>query len=391
MPQHDLVLSDASGASFRSDLNDFLLAITTMQSGASEPSNPQPFMLWADTTANKIKRRNSGNSAWLEVTQSLDPTGGLHGGGVDVGDTGVVQDKLVSNANAKKWEDSANNIGGQVDETDTNSTKDKLVSNSLAKGWQDVFVELTTGALSDGMDLVSESGNDAGVDFVAGGQVNVSASSIVRKYLMDALAESGGVTIAEIGSGSSIQVEIDVPEKSTQIFFSNGNFTVPKGVTLLHVFVIGGGGGGAFQFTPTNAGGGGGGGMMEARLSVTPLDVLTIVVGTGGAGAASFGNGTAGSNSSIDTTLAVGNGGGAGTSAVGGAGGSHSTTGISIRAHVGVPGNYGANPNLGGQSGYGQNALQESTGTGANGKNRGDGGNSGANGAGKAGVVIISW
>ena len=66
---------------------------------------------------------------------------------------------------------------------------------------------------------------------------------------------------------------------------SSGSFTVPAGITQLSVELYGAGGGGSV--VPCNGGGGGGGGAYTSTiLTVQAGQVLTINVGTGGAGAA---------------------------------------------------------------------------------------------------------
>jgi hypothetical protein len=60
-----MVVDNASGATVRSDINNALSAIVTLNSGASAPSTTYADMLWVDTTNGLIKRRNSGNSGWL--------------------------------------------------------------------------------------------------------------------------------------------------------------------------------------------------------------------------------------------------------------------------------------------------------------------------------------
>jgi hypothetical protein len=67
MSQHDYSLANADGATFRSDLNNALSAIVSLNSGASAPSTTYPYMLWADTTNGLLKMRNAGDSAWVTV------------------------------------------------------------------------------------------------------------------------------------------------------------------------------------------------------------------------------------------------------------------------------------------------------------------------------------
>tara|TARA_Y100000401_G_scaffold80854_1_gene66257 strand:- start:1632 stop:3917 length:2286 start_codon:yes stop_codon:yes gene_type:complete len=67
MSTHDYNLANQSGASFRSDLNNALAAILSNNSNASSPTTTVAYMLWVDTTANKLKIRNSANSAWIDL------------------------------------------------------------------------------------------------------------------------------------------------------------------------------------------------------------------------------------------------------------------------------------------------------------------------------------
>ena len=67
MPQGDLNVANQSGAAFRSDLNNQLLALGTMQSGAAAPDPSYAYQLWADTAAGLLKQRNGANNAWLTI------------------------------------------------------------------------------------------------------------------------------------------------------------------------------------------------------------------------------------------------------------------------------------------------------------------------------------
>lgn len=78
MSQHDYVLANQAGAAFRSDLNDALSAVATINSGASAPATTFAYQLWVDTTNGVIKQRNAGNSGWVTlcpVAQPINITG----------------------------------------------------------------------------------------------------------------------------------------------------------------------------------------------------------------------------------------------------------------------------------------------------------------------------
>lgn len=67
MSQHDYILDNQDGASFRADINSALAAIATVNSGPTAPTTTFAAMLWQDTTTGVLKQRNAANTAWLEV------------------------------------------------------------------------------------------------------------------------------------------------------------------------------------------------------------------------------------------------------------------------------------------------------------------------------------
>ena len=73
MSTHDYSLSNQSGASFRSDLNNCLAAILSNNSNGSAPSTTVAYSIWADTTAGKLKIRNAANDGFVDLI-NLDGT-----------------------------------------------------------------------------------------------------------------------------------------------------------------------------------------------------------------------------------------------------------------------------------------------------------------------------
>ena len=64
----DYNIANASGATVRSDLNAVFSAIKTLNSGGSDPSNPEAFMLYVDTADNNnLKIRNSSNNGFTTI------------------------------------------------------------------------------------------------------------------------------------------------------------------------------------------------------------------------------------------------------------------------------------------------------------------------------------
>ena len=73
MATADYIISNQSGASFRTDLNNTLAAIVSNNSNSSEPATKYAYQWWADTSAGVMKIRNSANNGWIELFQ-LDGT-----------------------------------------------------------------------------------------------------------------------------------------------------------------------------------------------------------------------------------------------------------------------------------------------------------------------------
>lgn len=67
MSQHDYVIDNQDGASFRADINNAFGAAVSLNSGLTEPSTTYPYMLWQDTTAGVLKQRNAANNAWVTI------------------------------------------------------------------------------------------------------------------------------------------------------------------------------------------------------------------------------------------------------------------------------------------------------------------------------------
>lgn len=67
MSQHDMVIDNQAGASFRADLNNALPALASNSSGTSAPATPYAYQFWADTSAGLLKMRNGANTAWISI------------------------------------------------------------------------------------------------------------------------------------------------------------------------------------------------------------------------------------------------------------------------------------------------------------------------------------
>lgn len=91
MTQHDYNIANQTFPSTRSDLNNALAAVQSLNSGASDPSTTVAGMLAYNTTDTYIKQRNAADSAWLKLfkigKQGLVPQDGSTLYAADAGST----------------------------------------------------------------------------------------------------------------------------------------------------------------------------------------------------------------------------------------------------------------------------------------------------------------
>ncbi len=238
---------------------------------------------------------------------------------------------------------------------------------------------------------------------LAGG--DIAASTIVR-FRFD-----GASFLLNAISTRALQINRFPIGRQTYASAGTYTFTVPAGVYRLFIKAVGpGGGGGGANGTGASGAGGGSGAYAEGYLDVTPGQVITIIVGsggTGGVGGSSPGAGGTGGTTNIGGVIIIlgGTGGspsGGGVAVTVGGGGAQPVTwtGAQIRepgkgAGTGYPvgsqyaGGLGASSRLGAQT-------QPNVGAGGIvGLDRGCGGNgssaNAAGGAGADGYVDISW
>lgn len=180
---------------------------------------------------------------------------------------------------------------------------------------------------------------------------------------------------------------------------SAGSFSwvVPRGVFAISALAIGGGGGGAASTTAPATGGSGGDLIYGNVMSVTPGEILTVVVGDGGGGATATGtDGGAGGESyilqkGIKMMNAPGGGGGVrGVSATSGKNGTYGW-GVNVRSWTNTAGMWSADLGFGGLSTTtAATSSQRSSGGGGAG-GYGDGGdNFGSNGVNNTGTSASS-
>ena len=73
MSQHDFDILNQLFPATRADLNAAFVALASNSSGDTQPTTMYANQWWVDTNANKLKLRNEGNDAWIDIA-TLDQT-----------------------------------------------------------------------------------------------------------------------------------------------------------------------------------------------------------------------------------------------------------------------------------------------------------------------------
>jgi len=195
MAQADGVVANGSGAAVRADINNQLAAVFTTHSGATAPATTYAYQFWADTTAGKLKIRNSANSDWV-VLRDLD-------GGFDAADgtSSAPSIKFASDTDTGIFRPAANSIGIATDavervriglSTDTspqqafmwNTTKLPITSQQADAGFFiDAQGKCLIGQHNRNPFTINRTGNDGNItsymqDGVQEGSMNVSGTTV---------------------------------------------------------------------------------------------------------------------------------------------------------------------------------------------------------------------
>nr|BAR36820.1 hypothetical protein [uncultured Mediterranean phage uvMED] len=172
MAQADGVVSNASGAAVRADINDQLAAVFTNHSGATQPATISGHQWWYDEANNILKIRNDADSGWINVIDfNTGAEGALH---VPVGAAATTSIRPAADANS-----------GFFFRQGTNAANDGYGFGYAMAGTEYLTVQANTTDqstpdlcwLSTDVSLNVNTANTAGVQFTQSGRVVIQKDS----------------------------------------------------------------------------------------------------------------------------------------------------------------------------------------------------------------------
>lgn len=205
MAQHDYIIENQPGASFRADLNDNLAAIVTNNSGPDAPTVTYPFQWWADTTAGVLKQRDAANESWVSVL--VLATGRPVGAVVQTSSTGAI---IVPEGDEGQRPDE----GGLRANTQSLSDYFLEYKNKITGVWDAVASRLWVKAITDPLVSKSPIGSGDAPYFGCRAWANFNGTGTV------AIRASGNVTsITDHGAGDyTVNFTTPLPD---------GNYSAP--------------------------------------------------------------------------------------------------------------------------------------------------------------------
>jgi len=237
MAQHDYNIANQTGANFRTDLNNALLAISSNNSGSSEPSTMYAYEWWIDTSANVLKLRNSSNNAWITMPFSItaDNTVDINAGTVN----GITSLSFSSGATVTSIldeddfsSDSATALATQQSIKAYIASQITLEDLDISDGSSTISIDLDSETLSLlGGTGVTSAASGNGVTFSIGQSVGTS-DNVVFNQVTGALVGNASTatalatarTISGVSFDGTANITLDtddIGEGSSNLYFTN--------------------------------------------------------------------------------------------------------------------------------------------------------------------------
>lgn len=215
----DYNIANASGASVRSDLNAVFDAIKTLNSGGSDPTNPEAFMPYVDTADNNnLKIRNASNNGFTTVGSVNSANLGLlpRAGGTMTGQL-LGDDSSVAGSPAYAFD---NDTDTGMFRSATNQVAFTCAGTKISHFSSAGLFITSTGSATTGI-FLNDADNSAHISLKA---PDVVSSNIT--YKLPASITNGGFLQTDGSGNLSFQVVAGVPIGSV---FCIAHTTVPSG------------------------------------------------------------------------------------------------------------------------------------------------------------------
>ena len=240
MAQHDYNIANQTGANFRADLNNALLAIASNNSGSSEPSTKFAYEWWIDTSSNVLKLRNSSNNAWVTMPFSItaDNTVDINAGTVN----GITSLSFSSGSTVASILDEDNLSSDSATALATQQSIKAYVDSQvtaqdldISDGSSTIDIDLDSETLSLlGGTGVTSTASGSGVTFAIGQPVATS-DNVVFNQVTGALVGNASTattlqnarTISGVSFDGSANITLDtddIGEGSTDLYYTNARF-----------------------------------------------------------------------------------------------------------------------------------------------------------------------
>ncbi len=257
MSQHDFNIANQGFPSFRTDLNNALVALATTSSGTAEPATTYANQLWYETDTNTLHIRNEANSGWLDLMVIDQTTGSpsFTAGNVGIGTSAPV-DKFTVSGGVVRVENDNGELFSGFGGVNNSSQPNVIVSQSrgtVAAPTETQAGDRLLGLLARGHNGTTYTGFSAGLQFHAEGSGSaggtyaaihtapVGSSTRTERMRIDSSGNVGigvapsawytsfGTRAIQIGASASL-VGLDVSPSDRRTYLMNNSFLNSSGV-----------------------------------------------------------------------------------------------------------------------------------------------------------------
>lgn len=141
MSQHDFNIANQTSGNARTDINNALVALATLSSGATAPATTFANMLWYDTANDALKLRNEADSGWIVVAYINQSTAKLElADNTSIVSAVGTQTGLLGGQSTATWEAGTGTTESLVSPANVKAAIDALVTDTIGIGqtWQSV-------------------------------------------------------------------------------------------------------------------------------------------------------------------------------------------------------------------------------------------------------------
>lgn len=244
MAQHDYTIDNASGAAVRSDLNNALAAIVSLNSGATAPSTTYAYQPWADSTTGLLKLRNAANTSWITIGTLASTNLGLVVGPTSAGTADQVL--ATDGSGTQSWVDRGRIVRATSQATTSGASIDFTGIPSWAREIRVMFAGVSTTGTSNVQIQLGTSSGATTSGYTSGAFTSTASTANSTTGLLVTAARSattvthGTAVITALTGNQWVMSSSTGSSDSAQASCAGGSVTLAAVLDRVRITTVGG-------------------------------------------------------------------------------------------------------------------------------------------------------